>query len=150
MATYVLTWNPAKWPWATLKQDIARFRKEGKLEDRWSTGVTRKIAPGDRVFLLKQGEHGQHGIMASGITTAGTHTDKHYSDQGREAIYTFVRFDMVLDPDEEELLSRQTLMTLVPLRNEWAPQASGSELAPSDAEAVERLWKEHLSKLGLR
>lgn len=65
MRTYLLTWNPEKYHWDSLKLDIEKFEKEGSLLTAWSCGVTRSIVKGDRVFMMRLGGE-PRGIFASG------------------------------------------------------------------------------------
>ena len=65
MTTYLLTWNPSKWPWPELDDCIREIRATGHYRERWSCGRNRKIVEGDRVFLLRQGLE-PRGIVGSG------------------------------------------------------------------------------------
>jgi 5-methylcytosine-specific restriction protein A len=70
MPTFLLTWNPARWPWADSAEASQQMADGTPYPSRWSTGNTKKIAHGDRVFLLKQGEE-PRGITAAGRVTSG-------------------------------------------------------------------------------
>lgn len=50
MAMFLLTWNPRRWPWDELEDDLRDFQRDSYL-DGWSCGVTKDISEGDRVFL---------------------------------------------------------------------------------------------------
>src|SRR5688500_6587030 len=104
MATYILTWNPAAWPWNYLARDADRVRRVGgSHEARWSTGNSRRIEPGDRLFILKQGS-GSRGIFGAGTATShvfeGEHFDEDRRTEGDFALYVRLRFDVLLDPAE--------------------------------------------------
>lgn len=148
MATYLFTWNPDRWDWKTIREDTDTCRRLGFFDYRWSCGVTKKIAPGDRAFLIKLGPSIPKGIMASGFATSATFQDRHYSDPKREANYVDLRYDVLLQPFEEELLSREILAKELPDVN-WSPQASGITIPPDDAARLEKLWNDHLIRIGL-
>lgn len=65
MNTYLFLWNPKKWSWTTLEQDIEEVDLTGRCSQRWSCGNTKSIQPGDRIFLLKVGTEPK-GIIAAG------------------------------------------------------------------------------------
>src|SRR5712691_1766880 len=53
VATYLLTWNPAKWKWRSLAADARKLRSGKQVRGRGICGVFKVIRPGDRLFLLK-------------------------------------------------------------------------------------------------
>jgi hypothetical protein len=55
MATYLLAWNDARYSWDNLLDDIDEIAAVGYLDGDWSCGNTKRIAQGDRVFLIKLG-----------------------------------------------------------------------------------------------
>jgi len=77
MATYLLTWNPKRWQWENLEECVRAIEKRGYYKDSWSCGVTKKIRPGDRVFLIKLGAE-PRGIVASGRAVSKVYKDKHW------------------------------------------------------------------------
>lgn len=147
MSTYLLTWNPGNWPWANLSETIARLRAGEGFEDRWSSGNTKTIPIGSRVFLLRQGVE-PRGIMASGWTTAEPHEGPHW-DLGRRRrgdLANFVNFsyEALLDPDREPLLHPRDFPPGPVQDVYWSPPASGTSVSASAAAQLERLWASHL------
>lgn len=62
MQGFLLTWNPVigeegdNWSDDDLVRGLVKpFRKKGFVQTHWRTGAPKKMQPGDRVFLLKQG-----------------------------------------------------------------------------------------------
>src|SRR4051794_6652365 len=108
MGTYLLTWNPAMWGWDDLGRTIERVRHRGEAKIRWSTGNTYRILPGERVFMLKQGD-GVRGIFGAGTTISDVFEDDHYDDAraaaGERSPYVWSRINVLLDPNTEELLT---------------------------------------------
>ncbi len=148
MQTFLLTWNPKKWPWETLDSDHARFLKQGFLDDRWSSGRSKRPRSGDRVFLLRQGQE-PRGILASGAVTSDEPiVDEHFSEEGRSALYVSVRFDVLLHPHREQILPRSALESGAMADVHWDTQASGISISPNAAAELEELWRAFLIKHG--
>jgi 5-methylcytosine-specific restriction protein A len=55
MRKYLLIWNPNRYNWEDLPDDVFMTNMYGEFEGRWSTGQNKRIMPGDRIFLLKLG-----------------------------------------------------------------------------------------------
>ena len=148
MATYLFTWNPDRWVWKSLKEDSASYERHGFFDGRWSCGATRKIVPGDRVFLIKIGNREPKGILASGFAISAPFEASHYLDPSKTAHYTNLRYDVLLNPDDEKLLRQDTLLRKLP-DVRWSPQGSGMTINPEAAAKLEELWSRHLTSIGL-
>lgn len=143
MATFLPTWNPEKWSWEDLDDEIATLSESGAVEGQWSTGNTKhKIAEGDRFFMLRQGPE-PRGIMASGVFTSGVFQEGHYTEPGKTANYAAIRFDVLVNPDR----SPRKLIPLDRLVEKFDADfqfvgvaASGQELPADVAAGIERLW----------
>jgi hypothetical protein len=128
---------------------VSRQTAEGTpYTSRWSTGNTKKITRGDRVFLLKQGEP-PRGIVAAGWVTSeevyeAPHYDAERAAQGDTALRADVEFERILNPTEDTPLSVETI-TSGPLATVyWQLPASGIELPEDAARKLEDLWARHL------
>lgn len=143
MATYLLTWNPAKWGWDELNEDIETVNHQGYGLFTWSCGVTRKIIPGDRVFLIKLGRKEPRGIMASGWVASDVFEGEHYDEvaarNGRTALFIDVYFDTILDPESSIFPSRFLDIGVYKKMN-WRPQASGTTIPNDVAAQLEKDW----------
>lgn len=151
MATYLLSWNPERWPWESLDEDIGRAARGEIVEMEWATGNTKRIAPGDRLFLLRQGPN-RPGIMGAGVAVRevqpGPHFDQERREAGETASYTVVRFDQLVPV--QDVLPAKALRTDAELGTfGWKPLASGWAV-PQELEApLEARWTEHLTSLDL-
>ena len=148
MNTFFFTWNPRRWDWTSLDADVASYKAKKHFDDRWSCGVTRKIAPGDRAFLIKLGSAEPTGIMASGCVLTEPFEEEHYSDPAKTAWYVDLRYDILLHPEKEGLLSKEDLQKKIS-NVHWTPQASGMTIPPDEAAILEDLWAAHLTHIGL-
>lgn len=118
---------------------------------RWSTGNTKKIAHGDRVFLLKQGEE-PRGIIAAGrVRSEAVYEAPHYDPlraaQGDTALRADVEFERILDPAVNAPLSVEDIRQGPLASVYWSIPASGTELAVDAARALEDLWSAYLEQI---
>ncbi len=146
MATYLLTWNPARWQWDDLQECVNNIERKGYHLDSWSSGVTKKIQPGDRVFLIKLGEE-PRGIVASGWVTSEVYSGPHWDKtaKGKGALYVDVRFDTILDPDKE-IFPRARLDDGIYTKMRWDSQASGITISEDVAARLEIEWAQLLNQ----
>ncbi len=143
MATYLLTWNPARWQWDDFDECIDAVRENGECQGKWSAGNTRRIQSGDRLFLLKLGE-GTCGIIGFGVATGEVFEAAHYTDTERIAFYVpLVWRGLFHDPILTiEQLKQHTELGSRP--DHWSPQASGTSIPDAVATILERLWSGHV------
>lgn len=152
MATYLLTWNPDRWTWTDLPNQVAALERGETVADKWSTGNRTHVSPGDRLFLLRQGRD-PRGIMASGMATSDVfqreHWDRERAAAGKPANIVELRFDVLIDPDQnpEGVLLLDDLQSGVLAEVNWRPQASGTEIPPQAARRLEQLWWQHHGRL---
>ncbi len=142
MATYLLTWNPNKWQWADLQDDIEQIAQNSFCDGRWSTGVTKKIHRGDRLFLMKLGTK-PRGIMASGWAISEVFEGTHWGDINKLALYIDGHFDTILDPEKDNLLPFVLLSMGIYQKMNWTPQASGVKIPDDVAYQLEIDWAKH-------
>jgi hypothetical protein len=151
MPTFLLTWNPARWPWANLAEASHQTAAGTSYASRWSTGNTKKIARGDRVFLLKQGEEPRGVIAAGRVTSEGVYEAPHYdpqrASQGDTALRADVEFVRILNPAENAPLSVEDIRVGPLAAVYWSIPASGTELADDAARALEDLWSAYLEQI---
>ena len=143
LATYLLTWNPAKWPWDDLAECIQEVHAIGHHRDRWSCGRNRKIVEGDRLFLIRQGRE-PRGIVGSGQAASDVFDDWHWDEArraaGQRAWYIDVDFDVLLDAEREPILPRARLDEGVLARMHWDSQSSGVLIPAEVARQLEIEW----------
>ena len=140
MNTILFTWNPKKWPWNDLQQAVAEANVDGRHVDTWSCGVTRRIAPGDRAFLMRLGR-APKGIMGSGVVVTepeeGTHWDPDRADAGDTGFYVEILFDVL---STTPLLGEALLASPQLSAHNWYPQASGTFISSDVAAVLESEW----------
>lgn len=148
MDTYLLTWNPNRWSWH-IDKDLVSIRSHGYVDGRWSCGNTRRIQPGDQVYLLRQGLE-PRGILASGTAISATYEDRHWADDrsGETALYVDVRFDSLLDPDAEGVLPLSRLAGGELASVNWRTQSSGISIPPKAAAELDSRWRSFLRECG--
>lgn len=156
MSACLLTWNPEKWTWHELPTVAELIGEEGPQQRRWSSGNTKReemIGEGDRVFLLRQ-RVAPTGIIGSGKVVVPPYQAPHWNEerrkQGEEANFVQVKFDALLVPGVDPILTRDRLRNEPELSEvDWGIPASGTTISEEEADALERLWRVHLDQLGL-
>jgi len=146
MATYLLTWNPKLFAWTDLPGTSARVRKGRLVPDRWSCGVSQRLRKGDRLFILKQGRE-PRGIFGSGWATSDAFQDDHWNEDSTSTygMYLNLKWDALLDPGSEPILSRDVLRTARLSEMHWNPRASGTQVLENAAAELERVWNGFLT-----
>lgn len=145
MSTYLLTWNPTKWHWATLPDDIAAVAQTGICHSRWSASTAKCFRPGDRVFLMKLGKP-PRGVMAAGRVMSLAFPDAHWDGTGKMAWYAEIDFDALLDPAQALIFPVEALTAAIYRTISWAPRFSGRRLPEAVAEQLEKDWGEFLNR----
>jgi len=150
MEAFLLTWNSKKTYWFEdqLIQWDQTFAKSGKLNKRgdWSCGVTTKsIRSGARVFLIKLGSE-PRGIVASGYAISEPYKDRHWLQEGKQAWYVDVKWDVALDP-REAIFELEKLKKKVSDHYNWCPQASGQSIDDNIAARLEKEWNHFVRKV---
>lgn len=147
MSTYLLTWNPFKSSWPEINAAIDEITRVGYSDCRWSCGVTKKIQIGDRVFLMRQGKSNP-GIIGSGKVIRKPYSAKHWNRNAKKetANYIKVRFDILLDADNNLIFSRDRLLSKKLSDGPWNTQNSGVIISENISNLLEIEWTNFLMK----
>ena len=147
MATYLLTWSPQKWAWVDLQDYISEIARRGYCLSDWSCGNTKGIVRGDRVFLLRQGRE-PRGICGSGHADSdvyeAAHWDENKAKSGKVTRYIKVRWDVLLNPENESIFPREWLNEPPLSKVNWNTQVSGIKIADGVAGELEERWSDFL------
>lgn len=149
MNTYLFVWNPKRWTWDTLEEDIEEVNETGNCPESWSCGVNKSISKGDRSFLIRVGAEPK-GIMGAGFVTSKPFIDRHWSGEDREAFYVDINFETLLNPEKEPILTLDLLKTGRLAAQNWTPQASGISIRPELVDELEALWFNFLTTQDIR
>src|SRR5687768_2799827 len=99
MNSFLFAWNPVKWPWPELPDDIRSLHETGLHTEAWSCASHKSVREGDRAFLVRLGKK-PTGIMGSGyISSAPFSSNKN----GKERTRVLINFEVLLDPDKEPI-----------------------------------------------
>ena len=125
-----MTWKPEGWPVEQLQELVARFDQDGTADEPWRIIAHRRVKPGDRVFVFKQGKE-PRGIFGVGTITGSPVLLPDMSpDPAKPQHFAPVRFTELVDPTQRLLLPVADLVDLVPNQLIRA-QASGYPIPPS-------------------
>ncbi len=143
MATYLLTWNPKRFAWDNISEMSNAVQNGDAIVDSWSCGNSKSIKIGDRVFLIRLGVHPK-GIVGSGIVTRNSydapHWDAERAEQGRTCRFVDIKFDRLLNPLQDTILSRDLLNWPPFDKVHWDAQASGIRISDEVVAELESLW----------
>lgn len=145
--SFLLTWNPQKYNWVDLQNDIEQLEEVGYVEKRWSCGNTKKIKQRNKIYLMKVGK-GPNGIMGSGYTTTSSYSDQHWDGtEGKITNYINVKFDELINCDNYNIFNKEKLANIDPKNiQQWFPQNSGISLNTEVSINLEKEWLKFISE----
>lgn len=138
MATWLLNWNPAHFPWVRLASMASEIGAGRRATLSWSCGRTKRIQVGDRVFLMRVGS-GSRGLVASGNVKGPVSETAHWegADEDRTSLMVDVSWDvfreMPLIPAER--LGKPPFEVV-----HWSHQSSGLQIPDGIVDELEREW----------
>lgn len=150
MPTFLLTWNPKRWHWdeEDYENTVTKTRRGEAVASDWSSGNTRRIAPGDRVFLLRQGT--DRGIIGVGRATSASQQTAHWDEsrQGEKSWCVNWQIEVLLPTADRLAIEELMAADLgVPWNN---LVASGVQVPLASEEQLGTLWCNHLARVGYR
>ena len=142
MPANLLAWNPRRWSWPTLAEDICAIAEHGHVIHSWSCGCARQLRAGDRAFLIRLGVEPK-GIVAAETIARARYEAPHYDEECAAAGILSGRidiaFDTLLDPARDPLLPREFLRTAAPFSAmHWDIRLSGIRIPEPIAAALKR------------
>lgn len=149
MKTFLFAWNPKKWNWTTLVQSIDQIEMTGRASEKWSVVSHKKIHPGDRAFLIRLGKEPK-GIMGAGFVVSPVFLSPHWDDSDRLVNRVMIDFEVILNPEEEPLLSLDILNQGNLGKENWTPQSSGIEINTEVTDELEAVWFDFLTTQKIR
>jgi 5-methylcytosine-specific restriction protein A len=149
MKAFLFAWNPKKWNWTTLEQNIEQVKIAGKITEMWSVASHKKIRIGDRAFLMRLGEEPK-GIMASGFVSSPPFLSKHWSGEDKLIHRVMIDFEVIINPSSEPILGLNSLNSGNLGKVNWTPQSSGIEIASTVTDELEEMWFNFLSTQDFR
>lgn len=147
MPAYLLTWNPKRWEWSTLHEEIADLKRGQPTARRWSAGNTKTIQPGDTLYLMRLGAE-PRGIIAKGTATTGVKEELHWNQDrashGETANVVYVTWEVLDDSTTRTPLPVADLEAIAPAQ-QWRPFGSGAVIRPDALKALESAWANHIA-----
>ncbi|PZR11020.1 MAG: hypothetical protein DI539_20905 [Flavobacterium psychrophilum] len=141
MNAFLFAWNPDKWAWPDLEQDVKDLAETGIFVDAWSCSSHKAVREGDRAYLIKLGKEPK-GIMGSGYISSEPFMGENHRGQPRMRI--LINFERLLDPYHEEILSLDVLKSGALAAQHWSTQSSGIKIKPEVADELDQVWQDFL------
>lgn len=144
--TYLFAWNPKRFPWDDLDQQIESIKASGGAEVSWTCGSVKSIPVGSRVFLIRLGQE-PRGLVGAGVTVGDVYQAPHWGDEadatGEDARWVSIRFDSL---SRTPLIHRREL-DAPPFENyKWDTQMSGVRIPRDFSQPLEEQWKQRLER----
>jgi 5-methylcytosine-specific restriction protein A len=141
MNTYLFVWNPLKWDWPGLEENIGQVNKTGRVNKGWTIASHKTARPGDRAFLARVGVEPK-GIIGSGYLT--TAPARYWNERGREYYRIEIDFEVLLNAETKPILGLDILCTGDLALQNWTPQSSGISIRPELVDELEGVWADFL------
>lgn len=114
---WLLTWNPDKWGWKTLKQDIISVSQGNYIETKYACS-SRQPKIGDRVYILKLGTKFPKGIFASGFISKEAYSDiAEHTNSDIKVNCVKIKLDKIVDYEKDKILLQKTLKIIFRIKN---------------------------------
>ena len=139
MGTFLFIWNPEKWDWHNLDEQISILRNTGRVSEPWSCVSHKKIKEGDRAFLLRLGKEPK-GIVASGYVASSPFLKEHWGGKDKLVYKVVIDFDVLINAEREPILNLDVLSQGNLAKQTWLAQASGISIKDELVDELERLW----------
>jgi 5-methylcytosine-specific restriction protein A len=144
MKTYLFAWNPNKWAWEHLEENIEELKTTGVTSQMWSCASHKAVNVGDRAFLIKLGEK-ENGIIGAGYIVTDSFLAKHWDGSGRLTERVIIDFEDLCERNKKPLIPIEYLKSSFP-EQVWSTQSSGISIKDNVAEKLESIWFEHVNK----
>ncbi|MEZ5492861.1 MAG: AAA family ATPase [Gammaproteobacteria bacterium] len=139
---WLFTWNPRKWAWDNLTQDIQRVAQGETIIQSWSC-VNKHVSIGDKAWLVRVGESPK-GIFAVGNVVSEPYESEHYdeskSEAGEKHQVVDIEFTTIKDVFNDAFITDKDLSRITIDGQTWFPQASGIEIKKRSAGLLEKIW----------
>jgi 5-methylcytosine-specific restriction enzyme A len=147
--TYLFVWNPNKWNWTTLEQNIEQLENNGKVIEKWSCISHKSVKSGDRAFLARVGSE-PRGIFAAGYVASEPFLSKHWSGEEKDIYRVLIDFEVLINPEKEPILTLDILNVGNLEKQQWTPQSSGISVKPELVDELEAVWFNFLTTQKIR
>lgn len=140
MKTYLFAWNPLKWAWENLEENVDELKSTGEFSQMWSCKSHRKVEVGDRAFLIKLGKNILNkGIIGSGYIASEPFLSEHWSGSGELTQRVIIDFEHIAERSESPIIPISILKAKFENYN-WSVIASGVEIPNQIAKEIEKIW----------
>jgi len=141
MNTYLFAWNPLKWSWESLEENISELKMIGEFSQMWSCKNHKQVKIGDRAFLVRLGKGIQDkGIIGAGYIASESFLSEHWSGSGKLTNRVMIDFELVTERTQNSIIPMETLKTGPLSSYKWSVIASGVQIPKQIAIELEKLW----------
>ncbi len=80
--------------------------------------------------------------MGSGIVVEEPSLGEHFTDSTKEVLYVKFKVDVLLNPNNQAILTLEQLNQGTLADQHWTPQGSGISVKPELVEELESVWRD--------
>ncbi|MDX1443314.1 MAG: EVE domain-containing protein, partial [Gammaproteobacteria bacterium] len=143
MATYLVSWDPTKWDWATIANQAETVERGAPVNRTWACGNARRIFNGDTVYFIRQGRE-PRGIFARAEVVRGsyeaTNVDVQDAQRNRPTLVIDVKFHELLNATQRVGIPRQKLNAGPLKKFVWDIKEQGVKVPDDVAVALDAAW----------
>lgn len=146
--SFVLLWNPRKFVWEDLPDDIDRLATTGTFSMFWSAGNRKDLPIGSRIYLMRLGAEPK-GLVGSGISTSKPERGGHWKHDLANADQPMLGVDVEFDVLEQTpvIPIAQLMKGRLGAFRSWTPQSGGVEIPTEIAAHLARLWAQKTTRV---
>ena len=144
--TFILMWNPAISS-ITIHNHIDSIAHIDNWKLNWSVYEWEKAHKGDRFFMVRVGD-GNTGIVMSGVFISEPYTSRDWNRvrKTKEIHYMDMQPNFIVNPETMPIITTAQLQEAIP-DFEWSKGHSGTLLTEHQAQKLEELFADYLSKV---
>ena len=144
MNTLILMWNPdfSSYTLDQFREELDNFENE---YFNWSVWDYKNSHDGDKFFLVRVGNHGNRGVVMSGIFDSDPWEGEDWSGKGRQVFYQDMRPEVMIDSEKCPILTQEEMMKAIP-DFDWTGGHSGRVLSEEQAQKLDELWNSFIAE----
>jgi hypothetical protein len=149
MATYLVSWDPTRWDWRSIKEQSEAVERGVPVVRQWACGNQRRIFNGDIVYFVRQGRE-PRGIFARGEVVRGSYevmnVDIQDAQKSRPTLVIDIKLLELLDATHAVGIPKSKLSAGPFKKFVWDIREQGTKIPEDVVTALETAWNAAIGK----